>query len=138
MTTKLPINPKLLLWACRRYGIERTNLAKRFKQIETWLSGEASPTFKQLEDFAKATHTPFGYFFLPAPPEKPLLLPDFRTTTKTKGRTASPELLDTIYAMHQRQAWLKDFLIEEGSEPLGFVGSARLSDDAEGVAHEMR
>jgi Zn-dependent peptidase ImmA (M78 family)/transcriptional regulator with XRE-family HTH domain len=138
MTTKLPINPKLLLWACRRSGIERTNLAKRFKQIETWLSGEASPTFKQLEDFAKATHTPFGYFFLPAPPEEPLPLPDFRTTTKTKERTASPELLNTIYAMQQRQAWLKDFLIEEGSEPLGFVGSARLSDDAEGVAHEMR
>jgi len=138
MTPKLPITPNLLLWACRRSGMAKSILAKRFKQLESWLSGESSPTFKQLEAFAKATHTPFGYFFLPAPPDEPLPLPDFRTTTKTKQRTVSPELLDTIYAMQQRQAWLKEFLIEEGSEPLSFVGSARLSDDAEGVAHEMR
>jgi hypothetical protein len=34
---------------------------------------------KQREACAKATRSPFGYIFLPAPPEEPAPFPDFRT-----------------------------------------------------------
>ena len=33
-----------------------------------WIAQEDKPALKQLEAFAKATHTPFGYLFLPEPP----------------------------------------------------------------------
>lgn len=40
--------------------------------------------------------------------------------------------------MQRRQSWLRERLIEEEGEPLGFVGSARIRDDAESVGREMR
>ena len=80
------------------------------------------PTLKQLEDFAKATHTPFGVLFLPERPEEQLPIPDFRTVKQGPLRP-SPELLDTIYAMQRRRDWLREERIEGEAEPLGFVGS---------------
>src|SRR4051794_36022009 len=38
-------------------------------------------------------------------------------------------LLDTLYAMRQRQAWLHEALVEDGSEALPFVGRAALTDE---------
>lgn len=39
-------------------------LAKRFRKWPLWLSGEAGPELRQLEDFVQLSHTPIGYFFL--------------------------------------------------------------------------
>ncbi|MEY4509094.1 MAG: hypothetical protein RLZZ450_1216 [Pseudomonadota bacterium] len=40
--------------------------------------------------------------------------------------------------MQQRQSWLRDELVEDGADTLSFVGSARLADDPDVVAAEMR
>jgi hypothetical protein len=40
--------------------------------------------------------------------------------------------------MERRQAWKREYLIEEGSEPLGFVRSASLNDEPERLALDMR
>jgi len=40
--------------------------------------------------------------------------------------------------MQRRQAWLREDRMECDAEPLDFVGSARVSDDPEGVGREMR
>src|SRR5690606_4143701 len=67
MTTRVEVKPKLLYWACERARLDELEVATRFPKFEAWLTGAAQPTFKQLEAFARATHTPIGYFFLPEP-----------------------------------------------------------------------
>ena len=94
-----------------------------------WERGEALPTFKQLEDFAKATHVPFGYFFLPEPPEESIPIPDLRTIRNQEISRPSPDLLETIYICQQRQDWYREFMRTEDESELAFVGSVTVADD---------
>lgn len=109
------VKPGLLRWACNRSRIDEQTLQRRFPQLAAWLRGDRQPTHRQLDAFAKATHTPVGYLFLPEPPHERLPLPDFRTLTKQVSRHPSPNLLDTIYAMPERQAWLRESLVDSGA-----------------------
>jgi len=135
--TRVQVSPKLLRWACKRSRIDEFELDVRFPQLEDWERGEKKPTLKQLETFAKATHTPIGYFFLPEPPVERLPIQDFRTVREGSSRP-SADLLDTIYAMQRRQDWLREERREGEGEPLDFVGSARLADEPEAAGREMR
>jgi Zn-dependent peptidase ImmA (M78 family) len=132
------VKPELLRWARERAGRSVEEFSTRFRKLAEWERGEAQPTFKQLEDFAKATYVPFGYLFLPEPPEEQIPIPDLRTVRNVDIGCPSPDLLDTIYIMQRRQAWLREELIECETDPLSFVGSARSSENPEGVGREMR
>ena len=55
---RVGIEPALLRWACERSGRDTEDLLKRFPKLEAWERGSVLPTFKQLEDFAKATLRP--------------------------------------------------------------------------------
>ena len=76
---RAPVKPELLRWARERAGVAQGDLAAKFKKLPEWEAGERQPTLKQLEAFARAVHVPFGYLFLPEPPEESLPIPDFRT-----------------------------------------------------------
>jgi len=136
------VNSDILHWARERARLGIDVVAKKLntstERVEQWESGDLRPTFRQAEKFANATHVPFGYLFLPEPPEESLPIPDFRTVRSLDVDRPSPELLDTIYAMQRRQAWLRDTLVEGEAEPLTFVGSARLTDDPETAGREIR
>ncbi|HXG60428.1 MAG TPA: XRE family transcriptional regulator [Planctomycetota bacterium] len=136
--TRVAVQPKMIRWARERADLTVEDLSKKFPKLAAWERGEAQPTFKQIEAFSKATYVPFGYLFLPEPPEEPLPIPDFRTVSGKGVRRPSPDLLDTIYAMQRRQSWLRETLVETEAEPLEFVGSARLADDPEAIGREMR
>ena len=136
--TRVPIRPEMLRWARDRAGYEPRDLASRFPQLDAWERGEKQPTLKQLENFAKATHTPIGYLFLPEPPEERLPIPDFRTVGDKPTSRPSPDLLDTVYAMQRRQAWIREDRIELEAEQFDFVGAARATDDPTAVGREMR
>jgi Zn-dependent peptidase ImmA (M78 family) len=112
-------------------------LVKRFPKFRDWERGEAL-TLRQLEALAKTTSTPLGYFFLPQPPEERLPIPDFRTLPGAQVRRPSPNLLETVQTMQQRQGWMRDFLIEQGQERLAFVGSVTLREDPNRVASRIR
>ncbi|HPZ99463.1 MAG TPA: ImmA/IrrE family metallo-endopeptidase, partial [Phycisphaerae bacterium] len=99
---------------------------------------EGQPTLKQLEAFAQATHTPFGYFFLPAPPVEHVPIPDFRSNRREALGRPSPDLLDTIYICQQRQTWYRDHVVVTGEKPFPMVGSAKPTDDVVGVAARIR
>ena len=135
---RVPVNPELLRWARERAGVAQEDLATRFKKLPEWESGDAQPTLKQLEAFARVVHVPFGYLFLREPPDERLPIADFRTATDTATTRASPDLIDTLYAMQRRQAWLREHLVENEAEPLAFAASARLADDPDAVGREMR
>lgn len=135
--TRVAVSPALLDWACARSQRDPDELGARFPQLEAWRRGDRLPTVHQLEDFARATRTPFGYLFLPQPPEEPLPITDLRSLGTVPARP-SPDLLDTIYAMQRRQDWLREERSEGGVEPVDFVGSARLGDDPVAVGRTMR
>ena len=135
---RVAVKPELVRWARERADLAVADLSRRFPKLEAWERGEERPTFKQLEAFGRATHVPFGYFFLPEPPEERVPIPDFRTVADRGLERPSPDLLDTIYAMQRRQWWLQESLLDEEAEPLVFVGSARLSDSPAAVGREMR
>ena len=135
--SRVQVKSELLRWACVRSRIDDFELRERFPHLQAWERGEKQPTFRQLEQFATATRTPLGYFFLPEPPTERLPIQDFRTFRGAVTRL-SPDLLDTIYSMQRRQDWLREERRDAESEALNFVGSARLTDDAQAVGREMR
>ena len=136
--TRVPVSPEMLRWACERAGFDVARLAKRMPQLPAWVRRERQPTLKQLEKLAKLTRTPFGYLFLPEPPDERLPVPDYRTVAGTTRVTPSPDLLDTLYTMQRRQEWLRESLVENDVAPLAFVASARLADEPDVVGREMR
>ena len=135
---RVDVNPKLLRWACERSGTSIETLSERIPRLIEWYRGTAKPTLKQLEHFAKVTHAPIGYLFLSEPPVERMPIPDFRTVVNEHLDRPSPDLLDTIYLCQQRQEWFRDFARSSGEKALPFVGSARVGDDVEKVARDIR
>ena len=132
------VKPELLRWARERASRSIISLTKRFPKLELWEQGEMSPTLKQLEGFAKATHTPVGFFFLQEPPVESVPIPDFRTVADDRVLHPSPDLLDTVYNCQQRQEWYHDFARSVGEEPREFVGSVNITNEIEATASSMR
>lgn len=93
---------------------------------------------RELEKFARATMTPFGTLFLDSPPTEKLPVPDFRTRNDRPLKTYSPNLLDTIHSIQQRQDWLREWLAEDGAPTLDFVGSATSADNFKSLAQRIR
>ena len=135
---RIAVNPGVLRWARERAGLDLADLQDKFPKLADWEAEATQPTMRQLENFSKAAHVPFGFLFLQEPPEMPLPFADFRTVESQRSQGISPELMDTIQLMQRRQAWLREERIEAEAEPIGFVGTARLSDDPAATGREMR
>ncbi len=139
MVVRVEIKPKMLRWARERSGIAEPVLFRRFPKLGLWEEGGAKPTLKQLEAFARTTHVPVGYLFLPEPPVEEIPIPDFRTIAGTEAGKPSPDLLETVYVCQQRQAWYRGYARSVGERPRDFVGSAKPSSaTVHTVADEMR
>jgi len=138
---RIAASPEVLRWARERAGLSLADLQGRFlklEELEEWEAGTSQPTMSQLEKFAKATRVPFGFLFLPEPPEMPLPFADFRRVENQRRQGVSPDLMDTIHLMRRRQAWLREEQIEADVAPLECVGSARLADDPAATGRDMR
>lgn len=133
---RVTISESVLRWALERSG-NYEGVFKKFQKLPDWLDGKSQPTLHQLESLAQSTLTPLGYFFLAEPPIDQLPIPLFRTSNG-KASSPSPNLLETVNTMQRRQTWMRDFLVEEGSEPLDFVRSATPQDAPEDVALRIK
>ena len=135
MANYVNVKPELLRWAVDRSG----KPVEEYKGAVTkWLAGDAKPTYRQLEAFARRAMVPFGYLFLEEPPTEELPVPDYRTRTDDAVRRPTPNLIETIFEMQRRQDWMREYLVEEGQGPLPFVGSANIGDRVVPLARRMR
>lgn len=140
MTVAL-ISPEVLRWARERSQLDRERLAEKIhvpaNNLERWEQGAAKPTFKQAEKLAKALHIPFGFLFLAHPPVETLPIPDLRTAGNQITVNLSPDLRDLLVDVFGKHDWYRDYLLEQGAEPLPFVGRFGLDVAPAVVATDM-
>ena len=135
---RVSVRPLLFRWACDRSGRGEEYFAQRFPRLSAWISADSQPTYRQLQDFANASHTPIGFFFLPEPPVDVVPIPDFRTVANSPMGRPSPDLLETIYICQQRQEWYRDFARSMGEAPRAFIGSLNIAGDEVAAANTIR
>ena len=139
---QITLQPDVLLWARERAGISRDALARKMQvKIERVIEWEKTGdiSIAQADRLAELTHTPLGLLYLSKPLEDVLPIPDFRTrNTDAPPLRPSLNLLETVYAMQRRQAWMREALIEIGADPLKFVGAYSLGHSHREVADAMR
>lgn len=127
----------MFTWAIARAGYDLSDFAIKFPKIQDWVDQKKKPTVKQLEAFSKKVHLPFGYLFLPEPPKENLPIPFFRTNTTTQSNV-SVNVYDTILLMQQRQDWLREYLKEDGFQPLSFVGHFHNNQNYHAIVADIR
>ena len=136
----ITLQPKVLRWARERAGLEREQLAANLKlqtqDIAEW-EHSGRITFNEVDDLAKYTYTPVGYLYLSEPPDDSLPIADFRTRTGVSPQRPSPNLLDTVYQMQLRQAWMREEMISQEDTSLEFIGASSLDSSPSQVAAAM-
>ena len=138
MTVRVEVTPALIAWAKDRSRIDEADLVRRFPKLRAWELGEIAPTMKQLEDFARATHTPIGFLLLSEPPEEQVPIADYRTMQDAVLTRPSADLLDTIFQCQQRQEWYRSFAQLNREDPVSFVGSLSTGSPVVAAAAAMR
>jgi Zn-dependent peptidase ImmA (M78 family) len=140
MKTGIDVKPNIITWAIARAGFELQEFASNFPNVLDWLDNKKRPTVKQLEKFSHKVHLPFGYLFLSEPPQEKLPIPFFRSN-QLQGLVStnvSVNVYDTILLIQQRQDWLKEYLKENGYNPLPFVGKHKGTQDYRKVVSDIR
>jgi len=134
---RVRVHPEALQWAIDRSS-DPERLRAQFPSLPAWLSGQKQPTMRQLEAFARATSTPFGFLLLDRPPDEDL--PDALASMPPDAASSRPSasLLSVMQTMQTRQAWMRDTCIALGLPPLSFVGAASIQSDPVHVASHMQ
>ena len=135
------VNPALISWALKRSTLSLRAVADRIRvdedALEAWgRPGGPHPPFAKAEALAKALHVPFGFFYLPAPPEADLPLPDFRGFDRSYKPSA--DLLELLNEILVKQDWFREHEKASGARPLKFVGSFTTKDPIEDAALSIR
>jgi Zn-dependent peptidase ImmA (M78 family)/DNA-binding XRE family transcriptional regulator len=135
------VTPEVVRWARERARAKRDEVAKALGKtpasIEAWESGTSAPTFSQAQRLAEILHVPFGYLFLPSPPHERIPLHDFRTLRGAESRP-SAELIDLLNDVIFKHQWYREFLLEQGTPPLDFIGKSSVRDGSDKVAESIR
>jgi Zn-dependent peptidase ImmA (M78 family) len=137
MRNEVNVNANMLIWAIARAGHDLQAFTNKFPNVQLWLEGEKKPTVKQLEEFSKKVHLPFGYLFLTEPPKEHLPIPFFRSNGNQADKV-SINVYDTILLMQQRQDWLRDYLKDNDFPKLSFVGKFRNKTNVKAIVSDIR
>lgn len=132
----------MIRWARERAGFDVSEAASAasvdVEKFRQWERGDSQPTFRQAQVVAQALHLPFGFLYLEAAPRSEPLLPDLRTVGGVPLDRPSVDLADTVRHVIQRQEWYIEHLVEQGAEPLPFVGRFSAQANPTVVADDIR
>jgi Zn-dependent peptidase ImmA (M78 family) len=131
------INKELIEWAIIRNGNSLEDFYAQNPMVESWIKGEKFPTVKQLENFTHKVHVPFGYMFLPQPPNETIPLSFFRTG-KNSTNKVSLNVFHTVQIIQDRQNWLTEYLEELNFPELEFVGKFNIKDNYIDIVNDIR
>lgn len=106
MKTEIDVNPDMISWAITRAGFQLQDFLNSHPTVLYWLEKMKKPTVKQLEDFAKSVHIPFGYLFLNEPLKELVPFPFFRTGKSVPDNQVSLNVYDTILILQRRKIGL--------------------------------
>ena len=137
---RVTLQPTVLRWARERAGLDRGQLAQRLgvesRVVSEWESS-GKITLARADALARRTHTPVGHLYLAEPPDDSLPIKDFRVRGGTTPSRPSPNLLETVFQMQQRQLWMREELIHQEAAPLRFVGAFSPDSELQQVAAAM-
>ena len=135
------INSNILTWALERSNLPVDHIAHSIQikpeKLDEWQNGITYPTFRQAQKLAKTLRVPFGYLFLTSVPEESIPIPDLRTLRNAPLGEFSPDFIDLINNVILKQQWYRDYLLDEGTEPLAFLGKFSIADDPGVIARNI-
>ena len=134
------ITPAVIKWARKKahYDLEVASkkIGVKLEKLKKWENGKSLPTMTQARKMSQVYRRPLAVFYLPHPPKDFPLLKDFRTV-EGKAPKYSPALVFLMRQIQERQIWLKDYLREQGQEPLKFIGSAHRQSSAKALSKNI-
>jgi len=114
------VNSEILQWAREKAGYSLDQVARSLKKdtetIVSWESGDAFPTYHQLERLAYSLYKrPIALFFFPQPPKEPDPRESFRTLPDSEFELLLPDTLHTIREAQAMQLALHE--LTDGRNP---------------------
>jgi len=135
------LKPDVLRWVRKKAGLSEDALAEKIgvlvRLVKDWEMTGSIP-FSLVEKLAEKTRTPFGYLFLPIPPQPNLPIADFRRVDDASSLEPSDDLLDVIHMAQLKQNWYREYLIADGKKPLSFVGRSSWQTPSKETAEDIR
>ena len=137
---RMPITPEVVAWARERAGFRLADAKKTFPKIAEWESGEAAPTYRQLENLAGKFKVPVAVFFFPEPPELPPIEETFRTLGPTQFDEIPPQIRLLLRKARAFQIGLDE--LNQGRNPAEHLITRDLNfrpdDPVESIAAQAR
>ena len=138
----IPVKPAVLVWARESMGrtIEEVavHLGENEEQVRKWEAGQQQPTLHQLKSLARFYKRPLAAFFLPNPPEEPLLPHDFRTLPDENEIPLSPKTRLAMRQARRLQSIASELKEDNDGDFQARIERAGISDDPEVLACKIR
>jgi Zn-dependent peptidase ImmA (M78 family)/transcriptional regulator with XRE-family HTH domain len=150
MADAVHINPGIFSWARETAGLSieeaatklglkdtgKATAAEKLRQVEL---GERPVSQSILMKAADVYRRPLITFYLREPPPTAPRGEDFRTVSGAPSPREDAILSTLVRDVRARQSMLRDVLAnDEDSEPLGFVGTSKMSEGAPAIAAKIR
>lgn len=137
---RMPITPEVVAWAREYAKFKLADVKKIFPKITEWESGEAAPTYRQLEALADKFKVPVAVFFFPEPPNLPSIEETFRTLGPAQFDEIPPQIHLLLRKARAFQIGLDE--LNQGRNPAARLItrdlSFRLTDPVESIAVRVR